>query len=229
MNMPGETRGGRKHTADWALKKMGHADVIMQAIFYTYDHEKNISGAPSGGKSYILHLASVRSAAEQVFGERRGACIMQCLPPPYAGAFGCLTQSFRTNPTLFSFHNPLPLLIAWSSSVCASCRLVLQLQGSRSHELCLRLERAKYEQRVLSVNSIKRPLLEQSPINMPKSWKEKENHFHTWFSGRAESFLLFFFFSPAQTLCWRADRVLIHKWKERTESKDVITNANAMI
>lgn len=134
MNMPGET-GGRKHTADWALKKMGHADVIMQAIFYTYDHEKNISGAPSGGKSYILHLASVHSEAEQVFRERRGTCIMQCLPPPYAGAFGCLTQSFRTNPTLFSFHNPLPLLIAWSSSVCASCRLVLQLQGSRSHEL----------------------------------------------------------------------------------------------
>lgn len=63
MNMPGEMGGGREYTADWALKKMGHADVIMQAIFYTYDHERNILRSPTGGKSYILQLTSVHSVA----------------------------------------------------------------------------------------------------------------------------------------------------------------------
>lgn len=37
---------------------MGLADVIMQAIFYIYDHEKNISGAPGGEGGYILQLHS---------------------------------------------------------------------------------------------------------------------------------------------------------------------------
>lgn len=53
--------------ADWALKKIGHADVIMQAIFYIYDHEKNISRAPSRGKSNILQLTSVHSVGRTMF------------------------------------------------------------------------------------------------------------------------------------------------------------------
>lgn len=77
-----EERGGGG-IADWALKKIGHADVIMQAIFYTYDHEKNISRAPSGGKSNILQLSSVHSE--------------QCFKTEGALAFGCGAQTFRTN------------------------------------------------------------------------------------------------------------------------------------